>query len=78
MLTALFGIVCTHFVYDFPVLGLDGLSEHSQRGVDKFFDILGWRNKEQLPFSSQFEPLGVRIDLGDALGTVFTVSNKPG
>jgi hypothetical protein len=52
---------------DLPQLDLRSKGEASQLAAERFFSLMGWKvsmkGKKHLPFSTQFEVLGVQLDL---------------
>ena len=73
-----FGVSCTHYFDDYPTLEFAPLAQHTQQLVDKVFSLLGWDIKEQVPFASRFDALGVVCDLSDSTRGVLRFANKPG
>ena len=71
-----FGLFCTHYFDDFPVLEFDALSGHTQKLVDDLLELLGWSTKTQHEFSATFDVLGVVCDLTAAQTDRVRFTNK--
>ena len=76
ILNRLFAVFCCHFFDDFPVVELKSTAVNAQFIVDQVFLLLGWDTKEQVPFATKFEPLGVVVDLSGSSDGRVVVTNK--
>ena len=76
----LFGLVWCNYVDDFPQVSLQAFGSADLHTAESFLDLVGWRfstkAKKRLPFSVQFDALGVTFDLSSAAEGRVLVRNK--
>ena len=58
----------TNFYDDFVVVERLALADSAQEAFEGFFELIGWMLKPLPGFAQRFEPLGVVVDLADAVG----------
>ena len=69
-------IVCGHWVDDFPVIELEVNSAAAELFLNRFFALLGWPIRAPDSFARVFDPLGVKMDLGQIVDGMIRVENK--
>ena len=75
ILIEVLGVVCTHYVDNFPILTYKAVSAEAADAVNSLFDVLGWTIKPPEPFSQSFASLGVVFTFGPP-GTCVKIANK--
>ena len=73
-------MVMTNFYDDFPSLAFGFLQDSDRKTAELALKLLGWevnlKPHKALPFSKQFEPLGVLVDLSETDSGTLTIKNK--
>ena len=73
-------MVMTNFYDDYPSLAFRFFKDSDRRTAELAFKLLGWevnlKPHKALPFSKQFEPLGVLVVLSETDSGTLTIKNK--
>ena len=69
ILAVLFYLGLTNFYDDFVVVERLALADSAQEVFEGIFELIGWTLKPLPGFAQRFEPLGVVVDLADAVGS---------